>query len=186
MNFRVIENYTHEIDYNGFKKDFLNPRIKVKDLRTKYDLNPKQYNHYKKIVLNETGIKQKPYLTMKNQTIPLIDNNTYIQRYKGDYYFIQKKLNGKRKSFGIYEDIQTARMVRNKLIENNWDTVLGEKLKKEYSITGLKKTANKKYPLFKELYKNTDNRESIQEKLKLTDYQYNHLKNKIEKEEELE
>lgn len=184
MNFKVIENHNILDNYNEFKQDYLNPRINVQTIKKKYDLSTKKYNTLRKKVYNETGIKTKPFKTMKNKTTKLINNKTYIHPYKEDKYFIQKKINGKRKSFGIYKDIDTAIKVRNILIKNNWDTRIAEKLKKQYSSNNKRKyeEAEEKYEDFKKLYNNKKSVKEIQETLQITRYQYIHLTKKLNKE----
>ena len=59
-NFRIIEGYEPDVDYEEFKKDFLNPYILVDELREKYGISPRKYNEYRARVLKETGLWRKP------------------------------------------------------------------------------------------------------------------------------
>ena len=50
------------------------------------------------------------------------DPNKYIYPYNNRSYRIQKNINGDIKYFGTYNSIEDAVMVRNLLIDNDWDT----------------------------------------------------------------
>ena len=88
MNFSIIENYTPRVEYNDFKKDFLDPSINVKTLQEKYDISRKQYCNLREQVLDETGLTSKPSTSIKDQSIQLITDKTYIRKYKNNNYFI--------------------------------------------------------------------------------------------------
>ena len=49
------------------------------------------------------------------------DPNKYIYPYNNRSYRIQKNINGDIKYFGIYNSREDAVMVRNLLIDNDWD-----------------------------------------------------------------
>ena len=50
------------------------------------------------------------------------DPNKYIYPYNNHGYFIQKSIDGSVKKFGTYKTKADALMVRNLLIDNDWDT----------------------------------------------------------------
>ncbi len=180
MKFHIIENHQYNINYEEFKKDFTNPSITVDKLTKKYKINRTEYNKLRKKIIKETNLTSKPYKTMKNQPTKIITSTTYIKK-KNDYYYIQKKINGKRKNFGTYNNIETARKVRNQLIKHNWDNETYKKLYQEYGRPRKKKIneAMEKYNEFEKLYNNHTKKETIKQKLNLTEYQYNNLRKKI-------
>ena len=181
MNFSIIENYTPRVEYNDFKKDFLDPSINVKTLQEKYDISRKQYCNLREQVLDETGLTSKPSTSIKDQSIQLITDKTYIRKYKNNNYFIQKIIKGKRRSFGIYANMETARKVRDELIKNNWDKNLADELQMKYGVTNknrLRKKALKQYNEFETLFLKGNSVKNIKQTLNLTDYQYNLLSKK--------
>ena len=182
MNFSIIENYTPRVEYNDFKKDFLDPSINVKTLQEKYDISRKQYCNLREQVLDETGLTSKPSTSIKDQSIQLITDKTYIRKYKNNNYFIQKIIKGKRRSFGIYSNMETARKVRDELIKNNWDKNLADELQMKYGVTNknrLRKKALKQYNDFETLFLKGNSVKNIKKTLNLTDYQYNLLSKKV-------
>ena len=84
-------------------------------------------------VLEETGLSKKPSKTMKNTSTSIITDNTYIRQYKSGYYYILKKINGKRHHFGYYNDLDTVRFVRDELIEHDWDIGYHDFLREKYN-----------------------------------------------------
>ena len=179
MNFRIVEDgddaeYLNKI-YPRFKKDFLNPEIKVNELREKYNLTQLRYLYLREKVLTETGLTEKPASTGGRRLG--FTQNTFITQNKNGKYCIYKNINGFKQYFGSYNNLDTARKVRDILMENNWDSGLYSKLQKKYSsnIKSSSKNALKKYREFKELYLRNNSRKSIRESLKLSNYQYEYL-----------
>ena len=120
MNFKIIEGEDTRLTdiYDDFKTDFLNPSYSVRDLMKKYDISFNHYNKLRKSVCLELGISCKPKSEINKSR--LVNEDTYINRY-GKKYAIFKTLNHKRCSFGVYDDLETARLVRNELLKCNWD-----------------------------------------------------------------
>ena len=134
--FRILEGYKPDVDYEEFKKDFLNPFILVKELREKYGMSDRVYNEYRERVLKETGLWMKPSKAHKKfiKGVPISREckcAEYIQEINGD--FVVVKTRGYiTKYFGRYEEYETAKKVRDTLLENNWNEELGEELKALY------------------------------------------------------
>lgn len=134
LNFRVVESSSNEIEdiYEEFKKDFLNPKMSVIEIKKKYDLGRAQYKHLRLQVLDETGLQEKPSLRGgRNLTIR---DSRYIVIHKNGTATIFKSINKIKKNFGRYPNFESACLVRDKLVEENWNEDLAEKLKKKYSI----------------------------------------------------
>ena len=182
MNFKIIS-HTDTTNYNDFKRDFTDPKMTVKRILSKYDLSRNRYNNLRKRVLKETNLTRKPYSsTVISPPVRSIRQDTYIRKQNGKY-FIQKKIDGKRKSFGTYKDKQTARMVRDKLIASDWDKELARELKDIYECKPRMITdAMEKKEAFTRLYLNGVKVPVIKKELNLTDYQYIRL-SKIVREE---
>ena len=62
VSFRIIEESYDNMNniYEEFKKDFINPEVKVSVIKEKYDLSPSQYRDLKNRVLTDTGLTMKP------------------------------------------------------------------------------------------------------------------------------
>lgn len=136
VNFRIVEcNEKNDLEgiYSEFKEDFLNPNITVSRLYSKYGLSYRKYSLLRERVLEETGLSKKPSKTMKNTSTSIITDNTYIRQYKSGYYYILKKINGKRHHFGYYNDLDTVRFVRDELIEHDWDIGYHDFLREKYN-----------------------------------------------------
>lgn len=132
VNFRIVENADANLDiiYPQFKEDFLNPRIHVPELKEKYDLSVAKYKYLRGRVLEETGLPEKP--TLKGGRHYVITDSRYIIKHKSGKCTIYKTVDGYKKSFGTYPDFETAKIVRNKLVDCNWDMTEAAQLKKQY------------------------------------------------------
>lgn len=138
--FRILEGYEPEVDYEEFKKDFLNPFFLVKDLRKKYNISENVYKEYRDRVLDETGLWRKPSHAHQRCLDGIVltrecKSAKYIQEVSNGFV-IAKRKNYIVKLYGRYEDYETAKKVRDILIENDWDEEVGKELK---SLYGLKK-----------------------------------------------
>lgn len=132
VNFRFIDNSDANLDliYDEFKKDFLNPSIHVPELKKKYDLSVSKYKYLRGQVLEETGLPEKP--TLKGGRHYKITESRYIIKHKHGKATIYKTVDGYKRSFGTYPDFETAKIVRDKLVECNWDDKTALELKKQY------------------------------------------------------
>ena len=82
-NFNIVEKVSPVVDYESFKKDFLNPNIKVNDLKEKYNLAPSDYKEYRDRVLSETNLVRKPAFYGRDITIEDEMGNMQLHiRYK--------------------------------------------------------------------------------------------------------
>ena len=154
LNFRIVEGYEPDVDYEEFKKDFLNPYILVDELREKYNITPRKYNEYRARVLKETGLWRKPNVTQQRflKGLPLSQDcrcAEYIQNVNGDFIVV-KTICYDTHYYGRYTNFETALKVRDILIENNWDKELGEELKKLYGKKRLRPSLEKAKELYDE------------------------------------
>ena len=151
INFNIVERTPTVIDYECFKKDFLNPNISVDNLRELYNLTRAEYRHYRDRILEETGLSRKP---AKYGRDTQITGDEFIQnRYNG--FAVVKTTDNVTKWYGRYKDLETARYVRDKLVESGWDDIVGYKLKEKYALKRMKPSESKAeqcYSEFKELY----------------------------------
>jgi len=133
-NFRIIENPPEKVDYELFKKDFLDPYQLAVDVKKKHGMTKSMWRDYRQQVLDETGLTEKPHRNHKRiyheRNCP---DAEYIQK-KSNGYIVVKTINGKTKYFGRYLDYETAKMVRDKLYVSNWNEALGVMLKENYGI----------------------------------------------------
>lgn len=177
MNFKIVEGHANVIDYDeiydDFKNDYLDPYYSAKDLKEKYNLDRRDYKVLNNRVREDTGLVKKP----SNHSFPLKDN-TYIYKLT-NCYGIRKRKGNDRMYFGYYPDMDTARMVRDKLVDNKWDVELGKEL---YAKYGCEKGNKHNVDLselvdeFKHLYADEPNRvEDIMKKLKISQDSYSNL-----------
>lgn len=182
VKFQVIKGESKNLDevYALFKEDFLNPNIKVPDLMKKYNLSRKDYVFFRERVFLETGLKIKP--VNKTYYSNLFDENRLISQHSDGTCTIIKWINGHCKNFGTYPDLESAKVVRDKLIENDWDEDILNDLKMEYatirSIPAYYR-AIRYYDDFEELYLNDYSRDNIINNLGISYYQYHILLDKV-------
>lgn len=134
VSFNLVDGNDDWINvYPEFKKDFLNELVRVSDLKKKYDLSNGKYNYLRKQVLEETGLVEKP-AKLGGKNLAFKESRFIVQDKKGTCR-IYKTLNYVKVSFGTYPDFETAKKVRDKLLESNWDMELAAELKEKYSTT---------------------------------------------------
>ena len=155
--FNLIENYEPNVDYEDFKRDFLNPLILKQELREKYSISNRVYGELRDRVLEDTGLKRKPNCTHRTQYIPSkAVESEYIQKV-GECYTLNKTIDNISYYFGRYSDYGTAKMVRDRLIESNWDINLGMELRYLYAMRRKKPSLDKArevYDVFEDRYFN--------------------------------
>ena len=187
VNFRIIEGYEPVVDYEEFKKDFIDPNIRADDIREKYGLSLKRWIAYRKRVCDETGLARKPsknnhFRVFKNcfpaRVVPVKTGHEFIQEKNGSYCII--KTIGKRTYyFGRYITLDCAMKVRDKLVECNWDYETGKRLASKYGRDRLRPAkikALKMYDEFEDLYINSNKLiTTIQSELGLTNRMYMYL-----------
>ena len=188
VNFRIVENPQDNLDeiYPEFKEDFLDETVLVADLKKKYSLSNSRYKTLRDRVFNETGLTQKP-CKMGGREFPL-KKTSFIKKYRNGRCIIYKTVNGVKKSFGTYEDLETAQLVRDKLIESNWDDDVAEELKKKYIQPRIKPSLQSALPKmdeFEKLYLNGDSIDDIVTTLNITRYQYTLLSKEVRKKHNL-
>ena len=114
-NFRIIEGEYEDIDYESFKKDYMNQFVHKSEILKKYGLKHNRYLKYGRRVYEETGFKRK-------SGVPYPKDMTNIRRAGHGKYSIYKVVNGKKLFYGTYDTVEEARKVRNFLIEHNWSS----------------------------------------------------------------
>ena len=120
--FRIIEGGSqseHEDIYEDFKADYLSVNITKKEMLKKYDISDNTYTHLKNRVAEETGVNRKM------SKVKYIRSWTHHSRFidymkKNDKYRVSKVIMGKKTHFGLYDDMETAMMVRDRLEKDNW------------------------------------------------------------------
>lgn len=176
VDFNIVEGNDDWMNiYPDFKEDFLDININVSQLKQKYDLSFGKYNYLRKKVLKETGLIEKPAKIGGRNYIYKEDR--FIRKNKNGSCTIWKTLNRTKICFGTYSDFETAKMVRDKLVECDWDKKTGEELKKKYG--GSKKRlgdVSQYLEDFEKLYLDRNYKMSeIMDELKITRYQYSRL-----------
>ena len=118
-NFRIIEGGYDDVDFEEFKKDYMDMRVSKSDILKKYDLNHNKYLRYGNQVYKETGFKRRRGVNA------LLKPMQYIRCEKNGKYAIYKQIHGKKKYFGTWESLDDAKQIRNYLVEHKWtDTAI--------------------------------------------------------------
>ena len=112
-NFNIIEGVYDNIDFEEFKKDYMDWTMSKKDIMEKYGLTHNRYCRYGRDVFRETGFKRNAGVTPRN-----IYSN--IRESGSNSYRIDKQMNGENKYCGSYPTLSKAIRVRNYLIEHDW------------------------------------------------------------------
>lgn len=184
--FSIIEGYDPQVDYNEFKEDFLNPKMMKEDLIRKYDISIGHYNRLRKRVLAETGLARKPYVYREIGGKNISNFDALHIHEKNGYFAVIKCINYTTKQFGRYNDFETACMIRDKLVECNWDEDQVKDLIKEHEVGRRKPSyemAKLLYDEFKEYYFDTSLRiTDIIEKMGISSRVYFHLRRMIDEE----
>jgi len=112
VNYRIIEGDYDTVDYEEFKKDYMDEFMPKKAILEKYDINHQKYLRYGRMVYRDTGFRRKAGVTP-------IGFSTNIREHRGRWR-IDKQINGKRHYFGTYDSFDEAKKVRDYLIAHNW------------------------------------------------------------------
>ncbi len=112
LNFRIIEGGYEDIDYEEFKKDYMNLFISKSELLKKYQINHNRYLKYGNRVFEETGFK-------RSRGVQIVNNSTNI-RATGKRFRIDKEIRGRKLYCGTYDTFEEAKKVRDFLAEHLW------------------------------------------------------------------
>lgn len=178
LNFRIVEVSDEERGYEDkfeeFKKDYLNPFTSKVDLLEKYELPVRIYNDFIERIREKTGLDKKPIRR------PMTSSMTYIYKLANRWGIRKQSSETKdMEYYGYYDDLDVAKMVRDKLYWSDWDEELAKQLMDEYSVGRYcpnQWEVDEKYECFKDMYMNQDlSYLEIREKLDLSGYMYSKL-----------
>ena len=117
------------INWTDFLKD-LDQGMSAYNLQAKYTLTPRQYRWIMRRIIRKDGYSKKATgLPRKKAHRDFQD--TYISILKGRKGFIIRKNNV---YYGNYETLETARKVKKKLINCNWDKSKLNNIRKELGL----------------------------------------------------
>lgn len=174
-NFNIMERKPTTVKYEDFKRDFLNPNITAKKVKRMHDLTKGEYEEYRGRVLDETGLSRKPAYYGKNTR--LSDEAFIRKQYDG--FYIYKTTNSFERYYGKYNDLETAKLVRDKLVECNWDENEAVKLREEYSAKRRRPSYDKAVEIYPEFEKHYFAKEltikEIKELMDISDREYLYL-----------
>ena len=117
------------INWTNFLAD-LNDGMSAYNLQAKYTLTPRQYRYIMRRIIRKDGYSKKA-TGLPRKKAQKDFNDTYISILKGRKGFIIRKNNV---YFGNYETLETARKVKRKLIEANWDKNQLNNIRKELGL----------------------------------------------------
>ena len=136
--FRVIENYSHEHKFDGFKEDFLDGMSK-EELRKKWEISPSIWKEWRSRIEAEGftikrfgGRKKKPKKKRNREGYLLKrthKGNVTIRRWVGRKYY----------SYGTYPSSKVAEKVVAELLKNDWDKYVAYDLLKEHGVWNSKR-----------------------------------------------
>ena len=129
-NFRIVEAPSHESYeylFDDFKKDYLDPFMNKDDIRKKYEIPTSLYKEWIGRIKKSENIDKMPVV------LPLTKEMQYIYKLS-DSYGIRKQINGEMHRYGYYEDLEIAKVIRDKLYYSNWDEDLAKELIDKYSF----------------------------------------------------
>ena len=137
VNFNIVENYSPDIDFSEFEKDFLNHMTK-KQLMDKYDLSIGYWKQYRDMVYEKhphmkrrTGGRPTKIKTRYKVTD---ETGSHIKRSMKGNYTIYRKIGRSYKSYGSYRTRDIAEYVRGELVKHNWNKYVAYDLIKEYAM----------------------------------------------------
>lgn len=141
-SFNIIESSYEDYDdiYEDFKNDYMSCAITVKKMQEKYDITPNQYRRLKNRVMEETGVNRK--LSRNTTGSMWVHCDKYIEGHKSsNRYKVSKVINGKKFFFGVYDSLEEAKFIRDRLEEENWSIDAYERLR--YELFGEEPNHNK-------------------------------------------
>ena len=155
--FRIVENpHPVKIDFDEFIRDFSNPYMTINDIKKKYDMTESIWQEYRAKGLEHLGIDRKPCYTYGKWAYVRGPNTASFIQKKPNGYIVVKTFGRNTKYYGRYADYDTAKLVRDKLVESDWDYKTGVMLMDKYSIHRKRIPALDRakliYPQFEELY----------------------------------
>ena len=115
MNFKIVEQEARNFEelYNLFKEDYINPHIKVTEIKEKYNLSNSEYKHLRQQLKQETGIETKPNVYRKTGFRENPDQ--YIHRQHNGYIIKKNRI-----YYGRFKNLDDARKRRDELKKNGW------------------------------------------------------------------
>lgn len=123
------------INWDKFLTD-VNDGMSAYNLQHKYVLTPRQYRSIMRNIIRKDGYclkksRVKPYKSRTRFDEP------HITLKKDGKYMIRKK----SVYYGQYDSLETARKIKQKLIEVNWDKKQLNKIRKEIGVKPLRSYA---------------------------------------------
>lgn len=138
INCRVIENYSHEDKFDGFKEDFLSGMSKS-ELRKKWEIPPSVWKDWRNRIEAEFGIiRRKGGRPKRTRRRPNREGYLLKRDYKGNIT-IRRWIGKKYYSYGTYPSTAVAEKVVKELLEHNWDKYLAYELLKEHGVWNSKR-----------------------------------------------
>lgn len=104
------------INYDNFLKD-LDDGMSAYNLQTKYVLTPRQYRWIMRRVVRKDGYSRKSSGIQRNKVSKNF-NDPYISIRKDNHKYLVRK---NKIYYGEYETLKTAREIKKRLTEVNWD-----------------------------------------------------------------
>lgn len=113
-NFNFIENTP--VNYDLFKKDYLNKELTVAQIREKYGIGERTYQHFRKQVENDTGFSRKRSKMIKKGREP----KYYHKNALNNNWTVRKRSKKEDIYFGAYSNEKKAKEVVEFLKKHNW------------------------------------------------------------------
>lgn len=136
--FHIVENYSHEHKFDGFKEDFLKGMNKD-ELRKKWEVPPSVWRDFRNRIEAEFGVKRRKGGRPKRVKRRNTREGYLLQRdYKGNVT-IRRWVDKKYYSYGTYPSSTVAEKVAKELVNNNWDKYLAYELLNKHGVWNSKR-----------------------------------------------
>ena len=184
--FRIIEGGSeskYKEIYEDFKADYLSPNITVGKMLEKYDISTSTYNQLRKRVAEETGVNRK--MSKVKYVRAWTHHSRFIDYMKtSDKYRVSKVIQGTKTHFGLYDDMETAVYVRDKLEENNWSPQTYKKIREElFGEVDESLKIEEIYDDYKKDFMNGESNKFLRRKYGISKWMCNQLSKRIRSEE---
>ena len=200
VNFRIVENYSHEDKFEDFKHDFLKG-VPKKTLMEEYNITQSVWRDWRDRIKEHyivdrrtTPIRKKAKSKSKN-----LDRNYLLkQTYKGNYSIIRMVANH-RWSYGSYPNKECAIKIAERLVKCDWDRYVAYHYLQKYGVPNSVKILSTKllnrenapadideiYNDFKRDFLDGHTMNHLKNRYGLLQYQYRKLSERVRAEEGL-
>ena len=171
-NFKIVENYSVDVDMDELAKDYLDKSVSVDDICEKYGISRNKYYILKRELVEMTGVEFKQTAWGGNPNRPSKIKNIYKRNNR---YRIAKTIQNKTYYFGEYDNIEEAVYVRDIMEKHGWDKKYYEEHVKKQFFKSYNESFGVFFDSFKKDYLEGMTIPKLREKYELSAYRYYYL-----------